>query len=128
MRIPHPHLSGRTKLAVVGTAVGAAMTYILGKPTLRKELQEAESTKEAMEILGKHVKRDSAELSQEAREYMQSPVMQRRWNSMKRWVNSKRTTARSKAEQVKNKVARKAADAAHKVEKMAEKHETASKA
>lgn len=123
MRIPHPHLSGRTKLAMFGTALGAAMTYIISKPALRKELQKAESTKDAMDIVAKHVKRDTRELSDDVQEFMKSPEMKTRWKSVKNWVGTKREAIESKARAAKDKAARKAAETAEKAEKTVKKVE-----
>lgn len=124
MRIPHPRLSGRTKLAMFGTALGAAMTYVMSKPTLRKELQKAESAKEALDVVAKHVKRDTRELSDDVQDFMKSSSVQSRVQSVKKWVKNKRAAAEKKAEAAKNKAAQKVADTARRAEKAAEKQET----
>ena len=101
-----PRFRMTTKIAIAGTALGAAVTYIFSKPRLRKELQKADSAKEAMDILSRHVQRDTRGLSKEARRLMRTQAVQSRLSSVRRWMGSAKAGVRARADRARSKPAR----------------------
>ncbi len=73
---PRTYLYGT--IGMVGAAAGAMAAYIVARPKLRRDLQEATSGGEAMASFRKHLKRDSTQFMHDARDFARhSPIMEK---------------------------------------------------
>ena len=100
----------RRSTTIIG-ALGAALAgYVLGNASLRRELKQSKDPQDAAKRIGKHLRRDSAEVIQPVRDRVEEGwddargYMQRKMDSVRGTVDHSMDEVKDKADAMKRKV------------------------
>jgi gas vesicle protein len=92
-------------------AAAAAGAYLFSKPKLRKELRKADNPREALDIVGKHLREDSQELASEMKDLALHPRLDQRLGGIGRYFRHSEKATHSAMKETAAKASRKVHEA-----------------